>query len=63
MNKTAFQSKIGSAYQPGKHESQVARASFVRGNAAGVHGPLRYGKADRRRLRKEERTAEAGEGW
>ena len=39
------------------HPSAVARASFRRGNAAGVHGPVRPTRARRRMDRLQERLA------
>ena len=44
------------------HPSVVARASFRRGNAAGVHGPARPARARRRMDRLEERLARI-EAW
>lgn len=39
------------------HPSAVARAAFRRGNAAGVHGPARPSRQQRRANRQEERQA------
>jgi len=41
----------------GRHPSPMAAAARRRGNAAGIHGPARYGAPERRARRREERAA------
>ncbi len=40
-----------------RRPSEVARSAYRRGNAAGIHGATKYGKADRRRNREDARKA------